>query len=193
MRADRSEFSLRSSRRSRRSIACTLLIAGMLGACASARAADGGLALSAIEESWSDDTGARLQLSEFAGQRVVLTMAYARCHRICPVTINQLKSMQQVLDQRGERAIFVVIGYDPRNETPADWRAYRRQRGLNRSNWHFLSGSAAATERFARVGGFEFWKYDEHVMHGSRALIFDSRGVQQSSLGPQQSHWADAL
>jgi len=120
-------------------------------------------------------------------------MAYASCRKICPATVEQLKRMQVVLDLRGETAHFVIVGYDPDNDDAAVWHQYRTERRLNRENGHFLSGSREATEQFASACGFEFWKYEEHVMRESRVVIFGSDGTQPAVLGPETLRWADAL
>ena len=149
--------------------------------------------LEQLPQRWRDDDGRTLELRTLSGQRVVLTMVYAGCHRFCPITMARLQHMQMVLDARGQRADFVVIGYEPEAEMPADWHSYRAGHHLERRNWHFLSGSRADTERLARQLGFDFWKYDEHVMHGMRALVFDERGAVQAQLGPETQDWAEAL
>jgi cytochrome oxidase Cu insertion factor (SCO1/SenC/PrrC family) len=164
-----------------------------LGVLAVSPALAAGTALTQLPQSWREDDGRTVELHSLAGHRVILTMAYASCHVICPSTIEQLKRMQQRLDARGEQADFVVIGYDPRNDDPATWHQYRSNRHLDRANWHFLSGSRDDTERLARQLHFEFWKYDEHVMHGARALVFDVRGEVESELGPENRDWAGAL
>jgi cytochrome oxidase Cu insertion factor (SCO1/SenC/PrrC family) len=160
---------------------------------AAAGAAPGGARLADLPQHWLDDDGRELALARLTGQRVLLTMAYASCHKICPVTIDSLKKVQRALDARGEQAQIVVVGYDPANDDPAVWRQYRSSRHLNRANWHFLTGSAQDTERLARTLGFDFWKYDEHVMHGSRVLVFDADGAPQSAFGPETPDWAAAL
>jgi len=149
--------------------------------------------LAQLPQRWQDDDGRELALGQLSGDRVILTMAYASCHRICPATINALAAMQKRLDARGETAAFVVVGYDPDNDDAAAWREYRRRHHLERANWHFLSGTRAHTEQLARALGFDFWKYDEHVMHGSRALVFDASGRLQVALGPETRDWASVL
>jgi hypothetical protein len=86
----------------------------------------GGVRLAVLPQSWLDDDDRRISLSGFAGQRVVLTMAYANCHRICPMTIAGLKRLQASLDVRGQPAQFIVVGYDPDNENAATWSGYRK-------------------------------------------------------------------
>jgi protein SCO1/2 len=153
----------------------------------------GGARLAELPQSWQDDNGKPLALAELSGQRVVLTMSYANCHRICPMTIAGLKRMQAAFDTKGTYAEFVVAGYDPENENPATWRQYRRSHHLERSNWHFVTGTVADTARLARQLHFELWKYDEHVMHDSRVLLFDAHGLLARELGPEADYGSDAL
>jgi protein SCO1 len=133
--------------------------------------------LAQLPAAWMDDGGQRFDLHSLEGHAVVLTMAYATCHRVCPMTIKRLQQVQREYDRRGTRAEFVVIGYDPDNDDAAAWRQYRQSRHLTRSNWHFLIGAREAVEQTARQLGFEFWRYDQHVVHDSRILYFDERGA----------------
>lgn len=126
---------------------------------------------------WTDDRGHPFDLRTLEGHAVVLTMAYATCHRVCPMTVRRLERVQRDYDRRGTRAEFLVIGYDPDNDDVAAWRQYRQSRHLTRSNWHFLIGTRESVERTARQLGFEFWKYDQHVVHDSRVLYFDEHGA----------------
>jgi len=153
----------------------------------------GSTRLDQLPQSWVDEHGAKVQLSGYTGHRVFLTMAFANCHQICPAAIAELQLMQQTLDARRDPADIVIIGLDPQNEDPAMWREYRKTHRITHANWHFLTGSAPDTEMAARQLGFEFWKLDDHVMHDSRALVFDARGVLLRELGPQTRSWRSAL
>lgn len=130
-----------------------------------------------LPATWRDDLGRAFDMRSVQGQAVVLTMAYATCHRVCPATIHDLQQLQEDLDRRGLRAAFIVVGYDPDTDDPAAWHQYRRTRHLTRDNWHFLVGTRADVERIARQLGFEFWKMDEHVIHDSRIVRFDEHGT----------------
>ena len=149
--------------------------------------------LESLPQQWRDDDGRELRLSALIGRRVVLTMAYASCHKICPMTIDALRSMQRSLDAKHEDAVVLVVGYDPLNDDATVWHAYRKQRHLSRANWHFLSGSPADTERLARALGFDFWKYDEHVMHDARVVVFAADGGMQSAIGSDTAAWPSAI
>lgn len=149
-----------------------LISARGAGAAASVPAA----LIESLPREWRDDLGARFDLYALRGEPLVITMAYATCHRICPMTLRQLSDLQQQLDARGVTAQFVIVGYDPAADDPAAWHQYRTRRGLNRANWHFLVGSPESVGQFARVLGFQFWKYDEHIMHENRIVYLDERG-----------------
>lgn len=133
--------------------------------------------LSDLPASWRDDLGQAFDLHSLQGRTVVLTMAYATCHRVCPLTIRDLQRLQQDFERRGLKAEFIVVGYDPDADDPAAWHQYRRSRHLSRANWHFLVGTRADVQRIARQLGFEFWKMDEHVIHDSRIVRFDEHGT----------------
>ena len=174
-------------------VAAVLLCGLSVAAAAHGAGLVGGVRLAVLPQSWRDDSGSPISLSGFIGQRVVLTMAYANCHRICPMTIAALERLQAALDAKGEHAEFVVVGYDPENDDPAAWRHYRHSHRLDRPSWHFLTGTDADTAQLARQLHFERWKYDEHVMHDSRALVFDTHGLLTRELGPETGNWSDAL
>jgi protein SCO1/2 len=182
------------SHRSARPYAALLLALGLsLTVAAPAGSLVGGVRLQVLPQRWRDEGNRPVSLAAPAGVRVVLTMAYANCHRICPMTIDSLKRLQGAFDARGESAEFFVIGYDPENEDPATWRQYRRSHHLDRPNWHFVTGSADDTAQLAHQLHFELWKYDEHVMHESRVLVFDARGLLARELGPETQDWSAAL
>jgi len=154
-----------------------------------AAAGGGATRLQSLPGPWVDDRGQPFDLHSLEGRRIVLTMAYASCHRLCPLTIKRLQELQREYDRHGQRAEFLVIGYDPNTDDAAAWHQYRRTRQLTRDNWHFLVGKQTAVEEVARRLGFPFWKYDEHVMHELRVVFFDERGVL---VGSEQSPGAAA-
>jgi protein SCO1/2 len=172
-----------------RSLACCTVLA----MASSPSLAQAGARLDLLPQRWTDDLGRELKLSELRGRRVILTMAYANCHYICPMTFDGLLRMQQALDVRGEQASIIVVGYDPTNDKPSDWHHYRMNHRLSRANWHFLSGSEEVTRELAGQLGFGFWKYDEHVMHESRVVVFGADGTMQIALTTPTADWAAAL
>jgi cytochrome oxidase Cu insertion factor (SCO1/SenC/PrrC family) len=133
--------------------------------------------LTELPSAWTDDRGQAFDLHSLQGHAVVLTMAYATCHRVCPFTIRRLQQLQRDYDLRGTPADFLVIGYDPENDDAAAWHQYRQSRHLTRDNWHFLVGTRDSVQQLARQLGFDFWKLDQHVIHDQRIVYFDATGV----------------
>jgi cytochrome oxidase Cu insertion factor (SCO1/SenC/PrrC family) len=168
--------------------ACTALL------CASAVGTGAGAArLDELPRAWRDDQGLPFVLTDLVGHRVILSMAYTRCHNTCPATLNELQRMQKMLDGRGEQASFVIVGYDADNDDPRSWHEYRVSHRLERPNWHFLAGTATDVRRLAHQLGFEFWNYDTHVMHDSRVVFFDSKGQYSGAVSPATGDWAALL
>jgi cytochrome oxidase Cu insertion factor (SCO1/SenC/PrrC family) len=132
--------------------------------------------LEQLPQQWLDDHGRALRLDALAGHRVILSMSWSQCHHTCPTTLARLRRMQATLDQRKEAASFVIIGYDPDQDTPESWRQYRANRGLERANWYFLTGSRQNVRQLAQQLGFEFWIYDTHVLHDPRIVVFNNEG-----------------
>lgn len=173
--------------------AVVVVLPFLLGAGGTRAAEPGALSFDGLPPRWRDDNGRDLLLTELRGRRVIMTMAYASCRQICPVAMQRLKEMQQELDSRGEPAEFVIVGYDPGRDDPAAWRRYRAARQLTRPNWHFLTGTSADTERLAEALGFPFWKYDEHVMHDFRIVVFDASGAVHAAVNSSRTDWKRVL
>jgi cytochrome oxidase Cu insertion factor (SCO1/SenC/PrrC family) len=121
--------------------------------------------LEQLPQQWRDDQGRTLALGELLGHRVFLSMAYTRCRRVCPTTMNDLQRLQQKLDERGEQA-------------------------SERSNWYFLTGTPLQTRQLAHQLGFDFWTYDTHVMHDSRVVVFDQHGLLTTAVSPVTADWS---
>jgi protein SCO1 len=176
-------------------LACAALLAA--GGARTADAADAagaaGARLELLPQQWLDEQGHALALKDLIGRRVVLSMAYTQCHHTCPTTLAQLRRMQSILDARGEQVSFVIIGYDSEDDNPASWRQYRINRRLERSNWHFLTGSHEAVKQLARQLGFNFWIYDEHVLHDPRIVVFDTRGLLSATFTAATGDWLARL
>ena len=131
--------------------------------------------LAAVPQIWRDESGGAFDLGALRGHPVVVTMAYASCRRVCPTTMQSLRKVQRALDDHGVAADVIIVGYDPKDD-PSVWQRYRQKQGLVYPNWHFLSGAEPDIRRFASLLGFDFWMYDEHVMHDFKIVFIDPQG-----------------
>jgi len=126
------------------------------------------------QRTWVESNGRDFRLADVDSPLVVMTMAYTACKKICSNTSLVLGEIQRRFDVMGQAAEFVVVSYDPRNDSPADWQDYRMRRGLQRATWHFLTGDAVSTRVLARQLDLDFWTYHEHIVHDFRIVLFDS-------------------
>jgi protein SCO1/2 len=148
--------------------------------CRAAPAAPNGI--SELPFDWQDEHGTATRLSEYRGKTVLLTMAYSTCRQVCSYTLHRLIELQQSADRAGTPIEVVVISYDPNVDGPGSWSIYRHHHHLDRTNWHFLTGSSSSTEEFASALKFPYWRYDEHLVHDFKILLIEPDGTIAKAL-----------
>lgn len=136
----------------------------------------------ALDLAWRDDRDRPFTLASLDGTPAVLTLAYGACRRVCSTSLRLMEQLQQLADRRGVALQFVVVGLDPEADRPADWAELRRERHLERANWHFLSGDAASVRRLAQRLGVRYWRQGEHLMHDFRLVQLSAEGRLARSL-----------
>jgi protein SCO1 len=133
---------------------------------------------------WIEDSGRAVSLADWQGNTVLITMAYSTCRKTCSVTLRKLEELQAVLDRKNQRAEFIIVSYDPKNDTPQTWAAYRKQHGLARANWHFLTGNQENTKKLASMLGLgSYWSYEEHILHDFGISILNGAGGITKQIG----------
>lgn len=125
---------------------------------------------------WTDDSGKAVSIANWKGKTVVMSMAYSTCRKFCPLTLARLLEIQKLYDSRKIDAEFIIISYDPINDTWQNWAEYRKTHGLFRNNWHFLTGYQESTKIVSQLLGMDYWLYDEHVMHDFKIVRLNARG-----------------
>jgi protein SCO1/2 len=143
------------------------LVLGLAWLCLPAAWAQG---LYDLDIPFVDDRGQPVRLAQWRGREAIITMEYSSCRFMCSATLYELKLAQAAADRIHKTLDFIVISLDPRNDTPAAWAAYRRERGLSRNNWHFLTGPEGSAARLARLLGINYWYEGEHLLHDFRLL-----------------------
>ena len=54
---------------------------------------------------------------------------------------------------------------------------------LDSNKWHLLTGNKNSTRNLAKaIGVGEYWKMDDHILHGFKILILDNAGNVQSTI-----------
>jgi cytochrome oxidase Cu insertion factor (SCO1/SenC/PrrC family) len=131
---------------------------------------------------WQDESGASVRFAQWHGKTLLLTMAYSTCREVCSYALHRLEQLQESADLANRPIEVIVISYDPLDDSPRSWSAYRIHHHLARGNWHFLTADAASTTRFAQAFGFPSWRYDEHIVHDFKILLIGPDGQVADTL-----------
>ena len=120
----------------------------------------------------------KVQLADYRGKPLVVSLVYTSCADICPVVSETLADAVDVAqDALGKDSFRVVtVGFDARKDTPQQMRAFARSRGLNLEGWEFLSADADTVDRLATDLGFMFFPGPQGFDHMSQTTVLDPEG-----------------
>ena len=103
-----------------------------------------------------DQEGRTVSGSRFRGKQVVLNFIFTRCPiaTMCPAATLRMSQLQMAAREAGAKDFELVsISLDPEFDTPGVLRDYAEARGLDTSNWSFLTGPDAAVRHLlAQLG-----------------------------------------
>jgi protein SCO1 len=74
----------------------------------------------------NDADGKPRQLSDFAGNVVVVFFGFAQCPDVCPTTLAEIAEAKRLLGDKGSKLQAVFITVDPERDTPEVMRAYAK-------------------------------------------------------------------
>lgn len=103
-----------------------------------------------------DQEGRAVSGNRFRGKQVVLNFIFTRCPiaTMCPAATARMGALQQAAKAAGAKDFELVsISLDPEYDTPGVLKEYAQVRGLDTSNWSFLTGpDAAVRQLLAQLG-----------------------------------------
>jgi len=103
-----------------------------------------------------DQEGRAVTGSRFRGRQVVLNFIFTRCPiaTMCPAATQRMAELQKAARAAGAKDFELVsISLDPEYDTPGVLKEYAQIRGLDLSNWSFLTGPDAAVRHLlAQLG-----------------------------------------
>src|SRR5258708_39867719 len=114
-------------------------------------------------------SGRPITLSAQQGKVVVLSFLYTHCPDVCPLTAEQFRQAQQKLtaDER-ERALFLAVSVDPRQDTPEAVQAFASDHRLA-GGFAFLIGPASQPEPGGQGSGNRTENAARKVPRGQKA------------------------
>jgi protein SCO1/2 len=103
-----------------------------------------------------DQNGRAVAGSRFRGKQIVLNFIFTRCPiaTMCPAATERMAQLQKAAKEAGAKDFELVsISLDPEYDTPGVLKEYADVRGLDTSNWSFLTGpDAAVRQLLAQLG-----------------------------------------
>ncbi len=119
-----------------------------------------------------------LQLSRFKGRPLLVSFVYTGCSQVCPTTTRFLARAVAEADRMlgpGRYAV-ATIGFNYPFDTPEAMRAFARQQGIDRRDWHFLSPEAGVVESITRDLGFSYAATAGGFDHLTQVTVLDAKG-----------------
>jgi protein SCO1/2 len=103
-----------------------------------------------------DQEGRAVAGSRFRGKQIVLNFIFTRCPiaTMCPAATERMAALQKAAKEAGAQDFELVsISLDPEYDTPGILKDYAQARGLDTTNWSFLTGPDAAVRHLlAQLG-----------------------------------------
>lgn len=125
-----------------------------------------------------DSRGQTVRLQGLRGRPVLISLIYTSCYHTCPLLTKHLAQIVEVAREALGNDSFTVltIGFDSAVDTPERMRTYARERGINISEWFFLSADPATINDLTRELGFVFFKSPKGFDHLAQITLLDAQG-----------------
>lgn len=126
-----------------------------------------------------DQEGRVVQSARFHGKQVMLNFIFSRCPvaTMCPAATMKMMSAQALAKQAGVKNLELVsITLDPAYDTPAVLKDYAATRGIDTSNFSFLTGPDSAIKDLLTQFGV-IAEFDGNLLkHTLSTLLIDENG-----------------
>ena len=127
----------------------------------------------------TDQTGARVSLSQLTGKVVGVTFIYTTCplpNYCFRLSNNFGRLSKRFAGRMGRDLVLLSITYDPVHDRPAVLAQYAATWNADPRSWHFLTGSLEEVKSVCRRFGLNFWQADGVLAHSLHTLVIDRSG-----------------
>jgi protein SCO1/2 len=133
----------------------------------------------------TDQSGARVSLSQLRGKVVALNFIYTSC--VLPQFCYRLANHFSVVQKRFQARlvndlVLLTVTFDPARDTPERMAEYARQWSADRSAWRFLTGAVDDVKELCRRFGVDAFADEGLISHSTRTVVIDRRGVMAASI-----------
>jgi len=126
-----------------------------------------------------DQDGRVVSAGRFRGRQIMLNFIYSRCPvaTMCPAATLRMMAVQKQAQAAGVKNLELIsITLDPVNDTPGVLRDYAAGRGIDTSNFTFLTGPEPAIRDLLRQFGVIAEFQGGLVRHTLATLLIDEAG-----------------
>ncbi len=126
-----------------------------------------------------DQTGKVVESDRFRGKQVMLNFIFTRCPvaTMCPLATTKMIETQQLANKAGVPNLQLIsITLDPEYDTPGVLREYAEARGIDTSNFAFLTGPESAIKDLLKQFGV-IASFDGSILkHTLTTLLISQNG-----------------
>ena len=151
-----------------------------------------------LEASWTTDEAVAMELSELRGRPVVLAMFFASCTYACPLLVNDMQRLRELLPvEVRSRTQFVLVSFDTVRDTPAALQEFRKRSGIEDAGWTLVRGDADSVQELAMLLGVKFkQEVSGQFAHSNLVTVLNGEGEiahQRNGLMGDMSEAAEAV
>ncbi len=126
-----------------------------------------------------DQSGRIVQSARFRGKQIMLNFIFTRCPdpNMCPLSTVKMMTTQKLAREAGVANVeFVSITLDPVYDTPGVLKEYADVRGIDTSNFSFMTGPEGAIRDLLTQFGVVAEFKGDFVRHTLATLLIDADG-----------------
>lgn len=126
-----------------------------------------------------DQTGKVVSPARFRGKQVMLNFIFTRCPvaTMCPLATTTMVATQRKAREAGVTDVeFISITLDPDYDTPGVLLTYAKQRGIDTTNFSFLTGPESAIKDLLTQFGVIAEFKGSILQHTVSTLLIDAQG-----------------
>lgn len=126
-----------------------------------------------------DQEGRTVTAARFRGKKVMMNFIFTRCPvaTMCPASTQKMSGLQQAAKAAGVTGVeFVSVSLDPEYDTPGVLKEYAVLRGLDLSNWSFLTGPDAGVRHLLAQMGIIREFDGATIKHNLATVLIDPSG-----------------
>jgi protein SCO1 len=126
-----------------------------------------------------DQDGTVVNATRFRGKKILINFIYTRCPiaTMCPAAVSQFTTLQKSAREAGVTNLELIsITLDPEYDTPGVLREYAEVRGIDTSNYSFLTGPEGAIKDLLKQFGVQAFFEGTLLQHTLATLLIDENG-----------------